>query len=73
MDQNTTDSKKKDYYTALSESPNPPNSSVGTIKADQSRINFDLDVIGKSHHLSRMGGTEYLSQPMMQKKFSTVM
>ena len=37
-------SSKKDYYTALEESPCPPNPSVGTIKADQSRINFDLEV-----------------------------
>ena len=36
--------KTKDYYTALEESPNPPNPSVGTIKADQTRIHFDLDV-----------------------------
>ena len=26
--------KVKDYYTALEESPNPPNPSVATIKAD---------------------------------------
>ena len=47
--------QKKDYYTALAESPHPPNSSVGTIKADQTRIAFDLDVTAKSHHLKKIG------------------
>ena len=42
-------SGKKDYYTALEDSPCPPNPSVGTIKADQSRINFDLEVTDKCH------------------------
>ena len=65
---------KKDYYTALEESPNPPNSSVGTIKADQSRINFDLDVTAKSSHFKTIGvSSTYLNQPMMQKKFANVM
>lgn len=37
------------YYNVLEESPIPPNPSVGTIKADQSRISFDMDVTEKSH------------------------
>ena len=32
--ENAPDGNKKDYYTALTEAPNPPNSSFGTIKAD---------------------------------------
>lgn len=39
---------KKDYYTALEESPCPPNPSIGTIKADQTRIAFDLEYTEKS-------------------------
>jgi len=46
-------SKDKDYYTMLEESPNPPNPSVGTIKADQTRINFDLEVTEKSQWMAR--------------------
>ena len=34
VDANAPEGMKKDYYTALTEAPNPPNSSVGTIKAD---------------------------------------
>ena len=48
-------SNTKDYYTALEDSPNPPNPSVGTIKADQSRINFDLEVTEKKHIFTRVG------------------
>ena len=42
---------KKDYYTALEESPCPPNTSNGTIKADQSRIAFDLEYTEKSSNI----------------------
>ena len=45
--------KGKDYYTMLEDSPNPPNPSVGTIKADQTRINFDLEVTEKSHKVEK--------------------
>ena len=41
--------KPKDYFTALEDAPNPPNTSVGTIKADQSRIKFDLEVLKKTN------------------------
>ena len=34
VDANAPEGMRKDYYTALTEAPNPPNSSVGTIKAD---------------------------------------
>ena len=54
-------SSKKDYYTALEESPCPPNPSVGTIKADQSRINFDLDVTAKNIKVVKMGSLSLLS------------
>ena len=40
-----------DYYQTLEESPCPPNPSIGTIKADQSRITFDLDVTLKSKNV----------------------
>jgi len=40
-------SGSRDYYTALVKSPCPPNPSVGTIKADQGRIRFDLEVLQK--------------------------
>ena len=63
VNENAPDGNKKDYYTALTEAPNPPNSSVGTIKADQTRITFDLDVTSKSHHLKGM--VQYLDQNMM--------
>ena len=53
---------KKDYYTALSDSLNVPNSSVGTIIADKTRINFDLDVTLKCNHLKRLGSANYLTQ-----------
>ena len=33
-----------DYYSALMKAPIPPNPSVGTIRADQGRISFDLEV-----------------------------
>ena len=55
IDNSSAGNKKKDYYTALAESPHPPNSSVGTIKADQTRIAFDLDVTAKSHHMKKIG------------------
>jgi len=34
-------------------SPSPPNSSVGTIKADQSRIFFDTEVTKKSYKFAK--------------------
>lgn len=48
-------SNQKDYYTALAESPCPPNPSVGTIRADQTRITFDLDVTEKNYKVKRIG------------------
>lgn len=43
--------KGKDYYQSLEDSPTPPNPSVGTIKADQTRISFDLDVTIQSKNV----------------------
>jgi hypothetical protein len=54
----------------LEASPTPPNSSVGTIKADQGRINFDLDVT-KLKKVAQRG--QILAQSSMQKRFSDVM
>ena len=64
--------KGKDYYTMLEDSPNPPNPSVGTIKADQTRINFDLEVTEKSHHV-RNYEKNWLTNQMMQNRFAKVM
>ena len=58
---NKNSSAKKDYYTALEESPCPPNPSVGTIKADQTRINFDLDVTANNHKVIMSGARDMLS------------
>lgn len=67
---------KKDYYSALEESPCPPNTSVGTIKADQSRIFFDTDVIKQSYKWEKynlkMQDDEKI-QTNLQKRFAEVM
>ena len=47
----TNSERGSDYYVALEESPCPPNPSVGTIKADQTRITFDLEVTEKSKNV----------------------
>ena len=62
--------RRSDYYEALEESLCPPNPSVGTIKADQSRITFDLEVTEKSKNV-RM--KEHLTNGFMQRKFAQVM
>ena len=58
------------YYQSLEDSPCPPNPSVGTIKADQSRISFDLKVTIQSKNV-RMA--EAVTKEQMQKRFSQVM
>ena len=47
-----------DYYTALRDSPTAPNSSVGTIKADQTRINFDTDITVKKDRFQNFNITQ---------------
>ncbi len=69
--------KPKDYFAALEESLNPPNTSVGTIKADQTRIKFDLEVLKKTNDYQKSYkelkiGDKQLQQ-MMQKRFASVM
>ena len=44
----------QDYYQLLENSPLTPNPSVGMIKADFTRINFDLDVVSQSHRSARI-------------------
>jgi len=60
-----------DYYEALHNSPTPPNSSVGTIKADQTRIKFDLEVTKEKKMVKTMD--LQLRQRPMQDKFANVM
>lgn len=67
---------KKDYYSALEESPCPPNTSVGTIKADQSRIFFDTEVIKQSHKREKYNldmQDDAALQTNLQKRFAEVM
>ena len=59
-----TGNDTKNYYSILEESPIPPNPSVGTIKADQTRISFDLEVTGKSQFVQKIGSNQ-LTQKMM--------
>ena len=61
----------KDYYDALKESPDPPNSSFATILADQPRISFDVTVTEKRHHLKQIALINHQSH--MQSKFANVM
>lgn len=69
--------KPKDYFTALEESPNPPNTSVGTIKADQTRIKFDLDVLKKTNNYKNtyreLKIEDRKLQQLMQKRFASLM
>ena len=44
----STTTKTKDYFTVLEESPNTPNFSTGTIKADTPRLKFDLEAVKKT-------------------------
>ena len=66
----TNPERGTDYYLSLEDAPCPPNSSVGTIKADQSRITFDLEVTKLSKNV-RM--PEQLTKEAMQKRFAQVM
>ena len=60
------------YYAALSFAPTPPNPSVGTIKADQGRIHFDLDVTKKKWVIiDRYQGV--VRENKMQDRFADVM
>lgn len=62
-DYNMPGTKTQDYYNLLEESPCAPNPSTGTIKADQTRINFDLDVTKQSHKASNI--KDFINQNMM--------
>ena len=69
-----TREKTQDYYSALEASPITPNPSVGTIKADQTRINFDMEVIKQNHKAKRSIKLGHkLNQSKMQEKFKNVM
>lgn len=70
-DYSTTGGKTSDYYTLLEESPCAPNPSTGTIKADQTRIHFDLEVTKLSHKALKY--KEFINQNTMQRRFASVM
>ena len=66
-------SKARDYYTMLEDSPNPPNPSAGTIKANQYRINFDLEVVEKSRNRQVRYENGWVNNNFMQNRFAKVM
>lgn len=67
--------RRLDYYSALERSPCPPNPSVGTIKADQPRMNFDTDVTMMKNGIKEKfrGFSNAKIQAMMQKKMAKVL
>ena len=44
VDPDSSDLRKKDYYTALSDAPNLPNDFALQMNTEETKINFDINV-----------------------------
>lgn len=62
-----------DYYTALQNSPIYPNNSISTIRADQDRIKFDLEVTKQRDNIKMLELGRNVTTKSMQKRFAEVM